>query len=182
MPSIRTAVLTDYEKMSMKVHYEDRETLLLPVHHEDRETLLPLVHHQIIAELQHGGKIDSIVCVTAVCFNLIILAVNSAVCGSVNANKNVYNLFIPVFFLVITFSINAAIFDALRSSSDTKKKLLQGLVRMYQDTGVDKYYDSSVIKNYERRYKMFESIIMSFGFMAVGVPFMGMLLNLNGRD
>ena len=137
------------------------------------ESMMALVHHQILEELRQGGRTDAVTCVTAVLFNLIILAVNSSVCWEIDISKNggLFNFFIPVVFLAITFSINASIFDALQASSDTKMKLLllNNLMSMYTDTGVAKYYDASVLRNYKHRYQLFKNIISCFAAIAVTI-------------
>ena len=136
------------------------------------ESMMALVHHQILTELQQGGRTDAVTCVTAVLFNLIILAVNSIVCREIDISKNggLFNFFIPAVFLAITFSINSSIFDALQASSDTKMKLLNNLMSMYKDAGVAKYYDASVLRNYKHRYQLFKNIISCFAAIAVGIP------------
>ena len=145
------------------------------------ESMMALVHHQILEELRQGGRTDAVTCVTAVLFNLIILAVNSSVCWEIDISKNggLFNFFIPVVFLAITFSINASIFDALQASSDTKMKLLNNLMSMYTDTGVAKYYDASVLRNFKHRYQLFKNIISCFAAIAVGIPALRMVTTYN---
>jgi len=52
----------------------------------------------------------------------------------------------------------------------TRTKLLAGLVAMYQDNQIDKYYDQSLVLNYGRRYILFGAIILVLAITALVVP------------
>ncbi len=41
---------------------------------------------------------------------------------------------------------------------------------MYRDNDVDKYYDSSLLTNYDRRYLLFTGIILCLAITAIVVP------------
>ena len=49
--------------------------------------------------------------------------------------------------------------------------LLGGLVAMYRDNGVDKYYDPSLMSNYGIRYLLFTGVIATLAITAIIVPF-----------
>jgi hypothetical protein len=41
---------------------------------------------------------------------------------------------------------------------------------MYRDNDVDKYYDSSLLANYDRRYLLFTGVILCLAITAIVVP------------
>lgn len=127
--------------------------------------MLGLVHHQITLELQQASKTDTILVQTVILFNLIILAVNAAVASGSTG----IGLYIAL-FLVMTIAINYLSLSALRDNRDSRLKLLRGLLDLYRDTGVDKYYDSSVMQNYGDRYSHFQKIIACLAGIAIVVP------------
>jgi hypothetical protein len=42
---------------------------------------------------------------------------------------------------------------------------------MYKDQGVDGYYDSSLLTNYNTRYNLFILVVVFLGLTAIVVPF-----------
>jgi hypothetical protein len=42
---------------------------------------------------------------------------------------------------------------------------------MYQDQGVEKYYDISLLSNYNLRYNLFIMVVVFTGIIATVVPF-----------
>jgi hypothetical protein len=59
----------------------------------------------------------------------------------------------------------------LVKGKETRCKLLGGLIRMYQEQGVDKYYDISLLSNYNLRYNLFIMVVVFTGIIATVVPF-----------
>lgn len=45
-----------------------------------------------------------------------------------------------------------------------------GLLEMYKDNHVDKYYDASLLGNYKKRYLSFAIVILCIALIAVVVP------------
>ncbi|OQX95652.1 hypothetical protein B6I21_04335 [candidate division KSB1 bacterium 4572_119] len=127
------------------------------------------VHQHILDELQQSARTDTIFVVTAVLFNLIVLAVNSAVAGSaISKNPNPSDDFVLIIFMGIM--VNSVAITALLTGRSTREKLLDGLIVMYQDNEVDKYYDSSLLSNYGKRYLSFSIVILSLALTSIAVP------------
>jgi len=101
----------------------------------------------------------------------MILAINSFIAGDGGA------VYITI-FLAFTAVVNYVSSSALRANSNTRLKLLRGLLDLYKDTGVDKYYDASVLKNYGERHWYFQAIVASVAGVAVVVP---ILISIGAR-
>ena len=52
----------------------------------------------------------------------------------------------------------------------TRSTLLGGLVAMYHDNEVDKYYDLTLVSNYGVRYLLFGGVIVTLAITAIIVP------------
>ena len=52
-----------------------------------------------------------------------------------------------------------------------RKKLLDGLLKMYKDQGVEGYYDSSLLSDYATRYNLFMLAVLFTGLVAIIIPF-----------
>jgi hypothetical protein len=50
-------------------------------------------------------------------------------------------------------------------------KLLDGLLKMYKDQGVEGYYDASLIGDYSIRYNLFMLTVLFTGLIAIIIPF-----------
>ena len=52
----------------------------------------------------------------------------------------------------------------------TRKKLLRGLLAMYHDNDVERYYDASLLSNYGKRYLLFMGVILALAATSIAVP------------
>ena len=133
--------------------------------------MIEKVHQHIVNELQQSSRTDTIFVVTAVLFNLIVLGINSGVASSAASEKaNSSDDFVLIVFILMAIIVNTIAIAALNTGKHTRSKLLQGLVSMYQDNNVDKYYDSSLLTSYGKRYFFFTAVITCLVIMAVIVP------------
>jgi hypothetical protein len=133
--------------------------------------MIEKVHQHIVNELQQSSRTDTIFVLTAVLFNFIVLAINSAVAGdAVSKNPNPSDDFVLTIFILMSIIVNCVAITALLTGKNTRKKLLNGLITMYQDNNVDKYYDSSLLKGYSTRYLFFSVVILSLTLTSIAVP------------
>ncbi|MBC8278968.1 MAG: hypothetical protein H8E46_12105 [FCB group bacterium] len=133
--------------------------------------MLDKVHQHIVEELQLSSRTDTIFVITAVIFNLIILAVNSGVAASAVSEKaNSSDDFLIVIFIMMTIIVNAISISALLTGRSTRGKLLAGLMSMYKDNEVEKYYDASLLTNYNKRYFLFTAVMVCLAVTSIVVP------------
>jgi hypothetical protein len=129
------------------------------------------VHQHIVNELQQSSRTDTIFVVTAVLFNLIVLAINSEVASSAASEKaSSSDDFILIVFIIMAIMVNIIATAALYTGKNTRNKLLQGLLSMYRDNEVDKYYDASLLTNYSKRYLFFTAVIACLVILTIVVP------------
>ncbi len=127
------------------------------------------VHKHITAELQQNTKTDIIFILSAIVLNLIILAVNS---GFVNKSRGDQTYLLIMFlFVALLILLNLVVIFGLKKGKQTRAKLINGLIKMYQDQNVDKYYDSSLLGNYNTRYNLFMMVVVLTGLVSIVVPF-----------
>jgi hypothetical protein len=67
--------------------------------------------------------------------------------------------------------VNLVVIIGLIKGKGTRKKLLNGLIEMYKDQKVEKYYDTSLLGNYDLRYNLFILVVVITGVIAAIVPF-----------
>ncbi|MCI0515404.1 hypothetical protein L0128_19495 [candidate division KSB1 bacterium] len=133
--------------------------------------MIKKVHQHIVHELQQSTRTDTIFVLTAILFNLIVLAINSGIASSATSkNANASDDFILIIFMIMTLVVNFISIKALMTGKNTREKLLQGLVLMYQDNQVAKYYDATLLANYDKRYFSFTVVILSIAFTSIVVP------------
>jgi hypothetical protein len=139
--------------------------------------MLREVHEHVVGELQQNARTDTVFVVTAVLFNLVVMGINWGVASE--SGDGVHppeNDWILGLLIIATLLINSFALRALLGGRDTRRKLLSGLVAMYEDNGVDKYYDPSVLDVYATRYKLFISILGSLAAISIIVPLIERLL------
>ena len=133
--------------------------------------MLKQVHEHIVSELQQNARTDTIFVVTAIAFNLIVLGINSAVAGEAESPQvGSSNDLILAVFVIMSLLVNAIATIALNTGRKSREKLIQGLLTMYLDNDVAKYYDASLVEGYNKRYLLFTGVILSLALTSVLVP------------
>jgi hypothetical protein len=133
--------------------------------------MIERVHEHVVSELQQSAKTDTVFVVTAVLFNLIVLGINWAVAGTTPDSKRpasddlIFGVLITTTFIIDAFTVRA-----LSTGRKTRTKLISGLINMYRDNGVDKYYDESLLDAYSARYSLFTGVIICLALLSIVVP------------
>ena len=126
------------------------------------------VHNHITSELQQNTKTDIIFILAAIILNLIILAVNSSMVEKSRADETY--LIVMFLFVALLLLLNLVVIFGLLKGKQTRTKLINGLIKMYQDQNVDKYYDSSLPGNYNTRYNLLMMVVVLTGLISIAVP------------
>lgn len=133
--------------------------------------MLKQVHEHVVSELQQSARTDTVFVVSAVLFNLVVMGINWGVASGTRDNSHPpQNDWIMGLLIVATVLVNYFSFRALITGRQTRRKLLGGLIAMYQDNGVDKYYDPSLLDAYGNRYKLFVAVIAILAAVSIVVP------------
>lgn len=130
--------------------------------------MIERVHEHIITELQQNARTDTIFILTAILLNLIALGVNSAVASESDTDTTTWIVFSTFVCLVIV--VNFVVVIGLLKGKETRTKLINGLLKMYKDQGVEGYYDASLLSSYSTRYNLFLLAVIATGLIAIVVP------------
>ena len=131
--------------------------------------MLEKVHEHIVSELQQNTRTDTIFIITAIFLNLLSLGVNAATAEN---SREDTNLLIVMFVMVaLVIVVNIIVIIGLLKGKQTRGKLIGGLLQMYKDQDVDKYYDVSLLTNYNTRYNLFILVVVFIGAIAIAIPF-----------
>lgn len=131
--------------------------------------MIERVHEHIISELNTNTRTDLIFVLTAIILNLITLGVNSGIAsGGENSVTTTIILFTFVALLIV---VNLVAEVGLIRGRQTRQKLLDGILKMYKDQGVEGYYDPSLLGDYRTRYNLFMFAVLFTGLIALIVPF-----------
>ena len=137
--------------------------------------MIERVHEHIITELQQNTRTDTIFILTAIFLNLIALGVNSGVAQGSEMDATRWIVFFT--FIVLVIVINFVVEVGLIKGKQTRIKLLNGLLKMYKDQGVEGYYDASLLSNYSVRYNLFLLTVIVTGLIAIIVPLILIMSN-----
>ena len=130
--------------------------------------MIERVHEHIVAELQQNARTDTVFILAAILLNLLALGVNSGVASGRDNDATMWIVFFTFVCLVIVVNFVAEV--GLIKGRQTRMKLLNGLLKMYKDQGVDGYYDASLLSNYNTRYNLFLLTVVVTGLIALVVP------------
>jgi len=131
--------------------------------------MLDKVHAHMLDELRINARTDTIFIISAMVINFTTLAINSAISDSTKSN-----ILIMFCFVVLTVVVCVVSEIGLIRGRQASAKLINGLIEMYKDNGVDKYYNPTLLKFYKLRYNSFIIIILITGLISVIVPFINM--------
>jgi len=131
--------------------------------------MLEYVHKHIVAELQQSAKTDMIFILSSILLNLLTLAINAGMVEKSRTDDTV--LMVMFMFVGLVILINTVAIIGLLKGKQTRSKLLSGLINMYQDQKVDKYYDVSMLGSYSVRYNLFIMVVVCTGLVSILVPF-----------
>ena len=127
------------------------------------------VHKHITTELQQNTRTDTIFILTSILLNMVALGVNSAIVKDSRTDNSL--LIVMYLFVFLIIVVNTVVIIGILKGKQTRQKLVDGLLTMYRDQGVDKYYDASLLSNYSVRYNLFIMVVICTGVIALVVPF-----------
>ncbi|ULQ58554.1 hypothetical protein K7I13_08200 [Brucepastera parasyntrophica] len=128
--------------------------------------MIEKVHEHILDELRINARTDTIFVLTAIIINFITLAINSSISHS--TGKDIVIMFTFVLLTIVVCIVSEI---GLIRGRQASKKLITGLIEMYEDNGVDKYYNRTLLDNYKLRYNLFIIVILVTGILSITVPF-----------
>jgi hypothetical protein len=131
--------------------------------------MIERVHEHLISELNTNTRTDTIFVLTAIILNLISLGVNSGIASGRNDNSTATIVMFTFVALILVVNFVAEI--GLIRGRLMRRKLLDGLLKMYKDQGVEGYYDASLIGDYKIRYNLFMLAVLVTGIIAIVIPF-----------
>lgn len=130
--------------------------------------MIQRVHEHIIDELTSNARTDTVFVITAILLNLITLGINSGIAsGSDGGTRTIVMFTFAAMIIVVNFVVEVG----LIRGRQMRKKLLDGLLKMYKDQGVEGYYDPTLLSDYKTRYNMFLIAVLFTGLVALIVPF-----------
>jgi hypothetical protein len=132
--------------------------------------MLDKVHEHILDELRINARTDTIFIITAIFINFITLAINSAISNS----GSIGNILIMLCFVILTIVVCLVSEIGLIRGRQASANLIKGLIEMYKDNGVEKYYDATLLSHYELKYNLFMLVILVTGIIAIVVPFISL--------
>lgn len=130
--------------------------------------MIERVHEHIVSELGSNTRTDTIFVLTAILLNLITLGVNSGIASSNGGGTQTIVMFT---FVALILVVNVVAEVGLIRGRQMRKKLLNGLLKMYKDQGVEGYYDPSLLGDYAVRYNLFLLAVLVTGVIAIFIPF-----------
>ncbi len=131
--------------------------------------MIEYVHNHITSELQQNTKTDTIFILAAIILNLVTLAINAGIVEESRTDSSM--LLVMFIFVGLLVLVNIVVIFGLLKGKQTRIKLLNGLISMYRDQKVEKYYDETLLSSYSTRYNLFIMVVICTGIIAVVVPF-----------
>ena len=129
--------------------------------------MIERVHEHIVGELNANARTDTIFVLTAIILNLVTLGINTAVSQGRDTTATIVMFTFVALILVVNFVAEIGLIRGRLM----RRKLLDGLLKMYKDQGVEGYYDPSLLSDYRTRYNLFMLTVLFTGLVAIIIPF-----------
>ncbi len=136
---------------------------------KEGKSMISRVHEHLIGELNTNTRTDTIFVLTAIILNLITLGINSGISSGGSGDST--TMIVMFTFVALLIVVNLVAEIGLIRGRQMRKKLLDGLLKMYKDQGVEGYYDPSLIGDYKTRYNLFMLTVLFTGLIALIIPF-----------
>ncbi|MFC2012948.1 hypothetical protein ACFLUE_01525 [Chloroflexota bacterium] len=130
--------------------------------------MIERVHEHLIGELGTNTRTDTIFVITAIILNLVTLGINS---GLASSREDTTQTIVMFTFVALIIMVNSVAEIGLIRGRQMRRKLLNGLLKMYKDQGVEGYYDPSLMGDYTLRYNLFMLTVLFTGLIAIIIPF-----------
>ena len=131
--------------------------------------MIERVHEHIISELQQNTRTDMVFIIAAILLNLLTLGINSGVAEKARGDATL--TIVMLLFVSLTIIVNLVVILGVLKGKQTRAKLLDGLIKMYKDQGVEGYYDPALLSGYSIRYNLFIFMVVFMGLVSIAVPF-----------
>lgn len=128
------------------------------------------VHQHILDELRLNTRTDTTFVLTSILINVSILITNAIIADSASWNGDGQAFIVMGLFVLLLIVVNLVAEVGLIRGRQTRSKLLEGLIRMYDDNDVGEYYDRSVLRAYRTRYTLFMTVVLVTGLLALVIP------------
>jgi len=133
--------------------------------------MIEKIHEHILDELTTNTKTDIIFILTAILLNFIGLGINSIFASSFADAGEAVDIIIFSIVIGLMLIVNLIVIFGLNKGKQTRNKLLTGLLMMYEDQKVDKYYNKDNLQAYNTRYTLFTIAVLATGIVGLSVPF-----------
>ena len=124
------------------------------------------IHAHLLKEMEQASKGDTVFVICAVLFNLVVLAVNSAVA----IGKSQLSVLVFSIFMLGSVLVTVSAIVALRNASKACNIYRESLLWLYQSEGVDKYWPTQLNSANKVRFILYYLIVLFTAFMAVCIP------------
>ncbi len=131
--------------------------------------MIEQLHRHIVSELEQNARTDTVFVLTAIILNLVTLGINSGLSRSGDNNSTATIVMFTFVALLVVINFVAEV--GLLRGRQMRQKLMNGLLRLYKDNGVDGYYDPSLLGDYRMRYNLYILAVLFSGIVAIVVPF-----------
>lgn len=128
------------------------------------------IHEQMTMELKTGIRVDTVVVLATIFLNLFLGGLASVYAVAANTS-NIANITAITFILLaLIVVIDIVAIAALLKGRERVLKIINGLLKINKEEGVDEYYDPSLIKAYHTRYLLFASVVCILGLVSIVIP------------
>ncbi len=128
--------------------------------------MIEQVHKHLISEMELASRGTTTFVICSVLFNVLVLAINSAVAAGKSGASGIAFFIFIVGSLIMTVSALRAISSGNKSCSSYH----EALMNIYKDQNVSKYWPSSLNVTNQKRSTLFTIVVFTIGIIAIVIP------------
>ena len=135
------------------------------MHHKE-SSMIEQVHKHLISEMELASRGTTTFVICSVLFNILVLAVNSAVAVGKSGTSGLVFLIFSIGSLIMTI----AALKAISSGSKSCSSYHAALMAIYQDQNVSKYWPEELSATNKKRNTLFTIVVFTIGCIAIVIP------------
>ena len=128
--------------------------------------MIEQVHKHLISEMELASRGTTTFVICSVLFNVLVLAINSAVAAGKSGASGIAFFIFIVGSLIMTVSALRAISSGNKSCSSYH----EALMNIYKDQNASKYWPSSLNVTNQKRSTLFTIVVFTIGIIAIVIP------------
>ncbi|MDA1191929.1 MAG: hypothetical protein O3A46_09640 [Candidatus Poribacteria bacterium] len=128
--------------------------------------MLDRLHQHLLMELGQNTRSNAVFVLVSILMNLMTTAFNATLA----ADDRVVTKAMLIVTMAVVVIVNITAIMGLQNGKEAKARLLNGLIRLYEQEQVAQFYDRELCDLYRVRYQLMMLSVIATGIVSFAIP------------